>query len=415
MTVAAPLLTRRAVLQAAIEATYRDEAVVGVNDALYVQEPDYSVDVNLLERDFARDDLSPLPNIVGRRLASMTFTTELKGSGFQHSGDINDAPLISRLFRACGYSLTANAAPDSTVMYPLGTHNVEVAWAVDVSAAAHTELINYTVEVVTGGASGVAEVIVHSDTAGEDAAAAIVTDGQPITLGTSGVTVTPTWSGDLQVGKRWTIWAMPTGLRLDPISDNFESLTLVLNMDGVQHKMLGSLGTFSVTAEAGDYARIEWEFQGTFLDPEDVPMPICNYEKSLPSQVELARLRVDRDYTIVNAFNYTQGNDIQIRPDVSSKEGYVGTRIVSRAPEGGIDPEAELVANHDFWGKMGRADRLTFQMRVGKEPGNTVWFLAPSVQYTGLTYQDRNGIRTYDAQLRFSRVLGNDELCIVLI
>jgi hypothetical protein len=37
------------------------------------------------------------------------------------------------------------------------------------------------------------------------------------------------------------------------------------------------------------------------------------------------------------------------------------------------------------------------------------------VQYTGLTYQDRNGIRTYDAQLRFSRVLGNDEMTIVLV
>ena len=100
---------------------------------------------------------------------------------------------------------------------------------------------------------------------------------------------------------------------------------------------------------------------------------------------------------------------------MSSNEGYVGTRIVSRAPEGGIDPEAELVANHDFWGKMGRAERMSLQMRVGTEAGNTVWFLAPSVQYTGLTYQDRNGIRTYDAQLKFSRVLGNDEFAIFLM
>ena len=87
----------------------------------------------------------------------------------------------------------------------------------------------------------------------------------------------------------------------------------------------------------------------------------------------------------------------------------------NRDPEGGIDPEAELVANHDFWGKMGRAERMSLQMRVGTEPGNTVWFLAPSVQYTGLTYQDRNGIRTYDAQLKFSRVLGNDEFAILLM
>ena len=103
MTVAAPLLTRRAVLQVAMESTYRTEASIGANDALYVEEPDYSVDVNLLERNFARDDISPLANIVGRRTASLKFTTELKGNGAQHSGVAGDAPLIARLFRASGY------------------------------------------------------------------------------------------------------------------------------------------------------------------------------------------------------------------------------------------------------------------------------------------------------------------------
>lgn len=534
MTVAAPLLSRRAVLQVAVESVYRQEAVVGVNDAIYVEDPDYSVDVNLLERNFARDDLSPLANIVGRRLASMTFTTELKGNGAQHSGLAANAPIISRLFRACGYSMTEVPYNDITPVFPIGNHVNEVSWAVEGGAAtatltatdqpsdgdtvtiggkvytfkntigdvdghvaiggtlaetlqnlayaingqggnpsvdyadetlphqtvratatsttvvvtaiqigtagnaisvstdvadfawdgatltggadiaSNTDLIGYYLEVTTAGTSGVAQITVTSDTAGEGSAAKPVTSGSPFTLGTYGLAITPTFTGQLELGQRWVVWLLPTGLKLDPVSEGFESLTMVLNMDGVQHKMLGSYGTFTVNAEAGDYARIEWEFQGTFEDPTDVPMPVCNYEKSLPSQVELARLRMDSDYVIVNAFSYTQNNDIQVRPDVSSKEGYVGTRIVSRNPEGGIDPEAELVANHDFWGKMGKAERMSFQMRVGTERGNTVWFLAPSVQYTGLTYQDRNGIRTYDAQLKFSRVNGNDEFSIFL-
>ena len=48
-------------------------------------------------------------------------------------------------------------------------------------------------------------------------------------------------------------------------------------------------------------------------------------------------------------------------------------------------------------------------MRVGDTIGNTVWFFAPNTQYCGLTYGDRNGILVYDAALRFSRALGNDE------
>jgi hypothetical protein len=54
---------------------------------------------------------------------------------------------------------------------------------------------------------------------------------------------------------------------------------------------------------------------------------------------------------------------------------------------------------------------MPFQMRVGYNPGNTVWVLAPGVQYTGLTYQDRQGILAYDAGLKFPAYNNNDEVC----
>jgi hypothetical protein len=126
--------------------------------------------------------------------------------------------------------------------------------------------------------------------------------------------------------------------------------------------------------------------------------------------VELARLRVNQFNAIVEKFTFDQHNDIQIRPDVSSSDGYIGARIVSRKPEGGIDPEADLVANNDFWGQFAAAKRMPFQMRVGHTTGNTVWVIAPNTQYTGMTYGDRNGILTYDAGLRFARSIGNDEI-----
>jgi hypothetical protein len=42
----------------------------------------------------------------------------------------------------------------------------------------------------------------------------------------------------------------------------------------------------------------------------------------------------------VEKFTLDQMNDIQIGPDGSSSNGYIGTRIVPRKPEGGINPEA---------------------------------------------------------------------------
>lgn len=414
MTVTTPLLTRRAVLQVAMETTYRTEVTPGINDALYVEDPDYSVDVAVIERNFSRDDLSPLPNVSGRKMASMKFKTELKGNNKQNTGIITDAPLLARLFRACGYAITAYAVPKGSKVFPSGVHANEVTWVVDDSTCTQTDVIAYYIKVTTGGASGVAAVTVTSDTVGEQSASAVLTTAVAKTLGTKNLKVTPTFTGSLVVGQMWVVWALPRGLHLDPISTGFESTTMVMNKDGVQHKMLGTFGSFSISAEAGDKANIDWEFQGTYEAPTDVTLPICNYEKSLPKQVELARLRTDSDYLVVNAFNYTQNNDIQIRPDVSAADGYIGTRIVSRNPEGGIDPEAERVADHDFWGKLSSSRQMSFSMRVGTDAGNTVWFIAPSVQYTGLSYQDRNGLLAYDAALKFSRVFGNDELKIFL-
>jgi len=63
---------------------------------------------------------------------------------------------------------------------------------------------------------------------------------------------------------------------------------------------------------------------------------------------------------------------------------------------------------------MAAADRMPLQMRVGRVRGNMVWLLAPGVQYSGLTYRDRNGLRAYDAGLKFTREAGNDEILFLL-
>jgi hypothetical protein len=403
------LLTRRAVVQAAMESTYGVTATVGANDGVLVASPEFTVDATVLERDFTRDSLSRTPHIMGRKLAKMTFKTELRGNGKQQSGNAADAAIVTRLFRMCGYALTAQAASSAHGVFDIGDHAHPVTWTVDASAADNTDVHCYFVEVTTGGASGTAQVTVTSDTVGEGSLAEMITTGTDLEVGTHGLTITPAFTGSLVVGQKWVLWLLPPGLALDPISDDFESGTLVMNKDGVLHTMPGCFGSFQIDATAGQYASITWTFTGIWNPPIDAPLTNPHYERTLPSMVELARLRVEGFYAVVEKFTYDQGNDIQVRPDVSSSQGYIGTRIVSRDPKGGIDPEADLVANNDFWSQMAEADRMPFQMRVGHQPGNTVWILAPGVQYSGLTYQDRNGILTYDAGMKFPAYDTNDE------
>lgn len=529
-------LTRRAVLQVAVEANYGVPETLGINDGILVADPEYSIDPELLERNIAAPDLSPEAVVLGRKLANMTFDTELRSNG-RRTGLAADASVITRLFRGCGYSLTEVRSPEVHGVFQIDSHANEVAWAVSSGSAAtglltldanpaeddtvtiggvtytfksvltmsandvaigatasatatnlanainrsgvpganyseatdahpavsataavdnvtvtarvngsagnaitttatgadisfadpaltgganistNTDLHQYVIEIVAGGASGVATYRVdRTESPGLPAwnsgAAAPLTSNSPIQVGPDGLEVTPTFVGDLVAGQRWVLWLLPVGLRMDPVSDDFESLTLGMNKDGVLHTMPGSYGTFEIEAEAGQYASVSWDFTGTWRNPVDAPLARPVYERTLPAQVEYARLRIDNYYAIVANFTYDQGNEISIRPDVSSPEGYIGTRITARNPEGGIDPEAVSVAEHDFWGRLGSAKRMPFQMRVGTQPGNIIWMLAPSTQYTGLTYQDRDGILTYDAGLRFSRYNGNDEFML---
>ena len=528
------LLTRKAVLQGQMETVYNTPASVGVNDGFLVSAPAFTIKPNVLERNFVRDDLSQMPVIIGRKLASMEFETELRGNGLQKSGKSTDAALITRLFRASGYKMTPNVGPSVKGPFDQGQPSTEVVWSVNSAgvatntftatgqpnvgdvfnidgnaytirsaivavgdvlqgvseavtlanlaaalnggagsgtkyfagtavaadavatstattlvltadrfgtwanavattytasgasegawAAAHltggldpgttSDVAAYYLTVDTAGLSGVAKVTVTSDTPGEGVASAFITSGSPFTVGTRGLTLTPTFTGALTLGQSWTTWLMPAGVSLDPISDQFESMTLYMHKDGVLHEMPGSFGTFEITAQAGDFAKVKWTFTGTYVEPTDDPNPRPLFERTLPSQVELARLRVGAFAAVVEKFTFNQMNDIQIRPDVGSSDGYIGTRIVSRKPEGGINPEADLVANNDFWGQLAVAQEMPLQLRVGHVPGNTVWMLFPNTQYSGLTYTDRNGILAYDAGVRFARSLGNDEACL---
>lgn len=408
------LLTRRAVVRAKNEAVYGEAEAMGANDGVLVSEPTFSPDLSILQRDNTRRSLSKTPHIMGRKLAKMEFSTELRGNGKQHSGNLADAPIIARLFRMCGYALVAKAAQSIHGPFMIGDHTVDVTVTADATDADNTTVIPYFIEVTTGGASGVAEVTITSDIAGEGSAEQVVTTATPLDLGTHGATVTLTFAGDLVVGQRWVLWLLPTGLALVPISDNFESGTLEMYKDGIKHVMPGAFGTFELEAKAGEFAKVSWTFTGIWVDPIDEVMPSPSYERTLPAMVELARLRIDNFPAIVETVSFNQNNDIQVRPDVSSSQGYIGTRIVDRNPEGGINPEAETVATHDFWGQLGQADRMPFQMRVGHETGNTVWCIAPGVQYTGLTYADRNGLMTYDAGLKFGAYQDDDEVLFFL-
>jgi hypothetical protein len=424
------LLTKKATLLFGIENTVGVNPGLDEDDAIEVQEPEFTVDPSLRERDYVSGDLSPFESLIGRVVAGFSFTTEVRSNGRAQSGLSADEPILSKLFRACGYALTQMDGtnnqspvipdPDNPKTSP------RVAFANTGDATTVAAPVLYTITVTTAGASTVAGVTVTSNSKDEDAAhgdyiAAPAEQGgvesgvTEIALGAKGGSITMTWAGSLTVGQRWYVAVFPVGLKLMPVSSDFKTASLELFRDGIKMEGNAGLGTFQITAPAGDIARVTFNFTTTFVDPVDAADPVADFgDLPLPSQVELSTLTWGGNRNLmIEQWTFDQANDIQVRPSVNHRQGYFGSRIAGRAPVIGFNPEATHESDHPFWAEFLGAKSKTFITRVGTEVGNQVVFFGGKAQTSEQSFGDRNGLLTYEKSAMLKRINGNDEMIIV--
>lgn len=105
------MLTRRTVILAKIEADYGVDPVPSVtSDAILVKNVDYKGLGESVVRDFLRSSLSPLPQLRGIKHQTVSFETELKGTG--SAGVVPAWGWEGVLLRACGFAQSVSAGVD---------------------------------------------------------------------------------------------------------------------------------------------------------------------------------------------------------------------------------------------------------------------------------------------------------------
>lgn len=307
-----PILSQRALVLAKKETTSGTDAVpTPAANAFYVSDPVFSVDPTVLERNVTRLTFSQIPSVVGRKLASVTFTVQVHGSGTAQTD-----PKWATLLEGCGMLRTAKT----------GTTDV------------------------------------------------------------------------------------PKGIEFLPRTTSTTTLTLYIYYDGILHKLTGAMGTFQISADAGQFATIQFTFTGNYVEPTATVMPTtATFENTVPPQVELAQLTFGGSSSlVVNSFSFDMQNNVVPRSDVNAADGFRGVRISGRNPSGGIDPEAE--PSQTFWTQMATSATAALSMQVGQALGNQLLITAPAVQLTGVGYGDRDGLRTYDLGLAYRGATGDDEI-----
>lgn len=202
-----------------------------------------------------------------------------------------------------------------------------------------------------------------------------------------------------------------------PISTlaNITSLTIALFKDGLKQMIKGARGNVKYSSKNGEIGMYEFEFIGVYDSVADVAMVTpSGVETTVPVALLSALFSVAAFSAFISQISFDMSNTIEPRPDINTAAGYISALLTKREPKGSFDPEAELVATHDFYGRWlaGTTGALTW-----KHPGsagNICTFNVPVCQYTKISESDRNGIASLGADFLMARsaVGGNDELSI---
>jgi len=204
-----------------------------------------------------------------------------------------------------------------------------------------------------------------------------------------------------------------TSVTYTPASTAIPSLTMALYLDGIVKKIRGARGTVRFVQKVGEPVMMEFEFTGV-LDSiaTGAMLTGVTYSSAIPPAFLNAALMMDSYAAVISGLTIDIGNDVVLRDDPNTAEGYKSAVITKRDPKGTIDPEMCLIATYDFLTKMTTDALVAFTETLGSVDGNKFVITAPKVQYAGMKAGDRGGIDTVPMDLIFAGNSGDDEISI---
>ena len=261
-----PLLTRRRLLASKIETTYGvDPVPTGAANAILLSDLEVTPqDADFADRGLIRPYLGRSEQLPAGIRAMVKAGVELQGSG-----TAGTAPGWGPLLRGCGFSETLSAAAVT------GTAQAGTTTSITLAAAGTSAVDGFYVGMpirITGGTGSGQSAFISAYN------------------GTSKVaTVSPAF-GVAPTGT--STYSIDACVVYKPISTGFESLTHYFQLDGVQHRILGSRGSVSLSLKKKEIPKLNFEFTGLYQPVVDsalftpiftafkTPLPVTNLNTS---------------------------------------------------------------------------------------------------------------------------------------
>lgn len=203
-----------------------------------------------------------------------------------------------------------------------------------------------------------------------------------------------------------------TSVTYEPASENHESATIFYYLDGVLMKLLGARGTCSFTGQTGQYAMLNFEFTGHDGGEVDASYPTLSYDSVLPVPLINVNFQVDGYGAILSSINLDLANTLSIAESMRDTWGFGEIRITKRDINGTIDPEMVVLATKNFIEDFKNNTVLNMATGViGNTSGNR-WQISTQIAFRGISYGEREQIRTNELQFGCIENTGDDELTL---
>ncbi len=367
----------------AVEGVAETLAAVDAGFNLFDSVPVFNEEIEQHPQEPFEASLGTRVSLAGVRPGRIQFTTQMVGSG----NHLTTAPAWAVLLRLCGFE--------------------QIDGLRSIAIGAITNGPFQVGETVTGGTSAATGKVAKHTKTGEAVLyftnmTGTFASGEVLTGGKSGATATSSAaSGD-------------QGWLYKPMSEP-PSGTVGLFRGGLRHRIQGARGNVTLrAATSGAPFMLGFDFLGASLGTDDTAMltgvvyPTPVVPKFLSTALELQNFAAIADSIELNG-----GAVVEMRRNSRKAGGLESAALVSRSAVGRCDPEAQLVSEHDFYGKLAGNLTAPLEFTLGSAAGNKFIIQAPNVQYSGIAAGDRAGKAVFNLDLAFHKIVADDELLIL--
>lgn len=200
----------------------------------------------------------------------------------------------------------------------------------------------------------------------------------------------------------WHLFAGATDAGPPATTDPGQSYSVNILENGVRWSIKGAFGTFTLSAEVGQPAFLDFTFTGAYVAVVDDALETgMSYNATTAPSFLGASISTNfgAPYTPkgVESFSIDKGNEIAVGRDANESSGVYGARVGKPTTVGTYTPEMDLVANEDFFGNQRAGTAGTFTTgQVGSAAGNYWTVNANRIVLRPISLVNRNNIRALE-------------------